>query len=281
MARRKKGHVGGQGWFVTFADLMALLMSFFVMVAAYSTQDQRKLQIVAGSMRDAFGVNPESRFAGIIEVDGIPTASQVKNLRDVPPEQASDHTTPNDLDRREDGLSVTSYDRGFGLAAASLRQALRDMPEILDISRNVIIEETKDGLDISLVDQDGRAMFPEGATYPYERTRLVLAAIAPVVRRMPNRITISGHTSAPRPGVLRPGRARDPGSQRPAQRALRRRHRQGRHRADVPRQPLCRPQPPRDDHPAQRSPARRAGDAAVARRRRRLRRLLRRVAPHR
>jgi chemotaxis protein MotB len=204
MARRKKGHVGGQGWFVTFADLMALLMSFFVMVAAYSTQDQRKLQIVAGSMRDAFGVNPESRFAGIIEVDGIPTASQVKNLRDVPPEQASDHTTPNDLDRREDGLSVTSYDRGFGLAAASLRQALRDMPEILDISRNVIIEETKDGLDISLVDQDGRAMFPEGATYPYERTRLVLAAIAPVVRRMPNRITISGHTSAPRPGVLRP-----------------------------------------------------------------------------
>ncbi len=58
---------GGHGWFVTFADLMALLMSFFVMVAAYSTQDQKKLQLVAGSMRDAFGTTKESRYAGIVE----------------------------------------------------------------------------------------------------------------------------------------------------------------------------------------------------------------------
>ena len=57
MVRKKGGgHGGGHGWYVTFADLMALLMSFFVMVAAYSTQDQKKLQLVAGSMRDAFGV---------------------------------------------------------------------------------------------------------------------------------------------------------------------------------------------------------------------------------
>ena len=54
--KRKGGH-GGHGWFVTFADLMALLMSFFVMLAAYSTQDQKKLQLVAGSMRDAFGTS--------------------------------------------------------------------------------------------------------------------------------------------------------------------------------------------------------------------------------
>ena len=63
MALRRKGggHAGGHGWYVTFADLMALLMSFFVMVAAYSTQDQKKLQLVAGSMRDAFGATRESR----------------------------------------------------------------------------------------------------------------------------------------------------------------------------------------------------------------------------
>ena len=82
MALRKKGHVAhGHGWFVTFADLMALLMSFFVMVAAYSTQDQRKLQLVAGSMRDAFGVRQDSRLAGIIEQEGIPTKTLLKNAR--------------------------------------------------------------------------------------------------------------------------------------------------------------------------------------------------------
>src|SRR5262249_207897 len=37
--------------FVTFADLMGLLASFFVMLVAFSTQDQAKLQVVAGSMR--------------------------------------------------------------------------------------------------------------------------------------------------------------------------------------------------------------------------------------
>jgi chemotaxis protein MotB len=86
MARRKRGGAhGGHGWFVTFADLMALLMSFFVMVAAYSTQDQKKLQLVAGSMRDAFGMSKDSRFAGITELDGLPAADHLKNLRDIPP----------------------------------------------------------------------------------------------------------------------------------------------------------------------------------------------------
>ena len=39
MARRKDGNHGGHGWFVTFADLMGLLVSFFVMLVAFSTQD--------------------------------------------------------------------------------------------------------------------------------------------------------------------------------------------------------------------------------------------------
>jgi chemotaxis protein MotB len=61
MARKKEAHGGGHGWFVTFADLMGLLMSFFVMLVAFSTQDQQKLQIVAGSMREAFGVQQNVR----------------------------------------------------------------------------------------------------------------------------------------------------------------------------------------------------------------------------
>jgi chemotaxis protein MotB len=201
MAIRKKGggHAGGHGWYVTFADLMALLMSFFVMVAAYSTQDQRKLQLVAGSMRDAFGVKPESRFAGIVEQDGIPTKTLLKNARQAPPDVAADYTTPNDL-QRKDGISVNGFDHGFGLAAASLRQALQELPEIAELSKNIIIDETKEGLNVSLVDQDGRSMFPDGSVQPYDRTRRVLEAIAPTLRRMPNRVAVTGHTAAPRPG---------------------------------------------------------------------------------
>ena len=60
MAKKKREEAhGGHGWFVTFADLMALLLAFFVMLVAFSSQDKDKLKIVAGSMREAFGVQTE------------------------------------------------------------------------------------------------------------------------------------------------------------------------------------------------------------------------------
>src|SRR5882762_3353255 len=80
MAKKKaQAHGGGHGWFVTFADLMGLLVAFFVMLVAFSTQDQAKLQVVAGSMRDAFGVQDRVRYSGVIEVLGLPTRSRLKN----------------------------------------------------------------------------------------------------------------------------------------------------------------------------------------------------------
>jgi chemotaxis protein MotB len=198
--RKRGGGHGGHGWFVTFADLMGLLMSFFVMVAAYSTQDQRKMQIVAGSLREAFGTRKESRYAGVVEQDGIPINTHLKNARQASPESASDYATPNKM-QEQAGVSDTAFDRSFALAAASLRQALQDMPEIAELSKNIVIEETKEGLNVSLVDQDGRSMFPDGSTQPYDRTRRVLEALAPTMRKMPNRISVTGHTAAARPGA--------------------------------------------------------------------------------
>ncbi|MCX7340954.1 MAG: flagellar motor protein MotB [Hyphomicrobiales bacterium] len=200
MAKKKRGGHGGHGWFVTFADLMALLMSFFVMVAAYSSQNKEKMQVIAGSFREAFGSNKDNRFAGIIEQNGIPTRPHLLNSKLRPIEEASDFTAPNDFKRRTEGTRVATSDRGFALATTSLRQALNDMPEIAQVSKNIIIEETKDGLNLSLVDQDGRSMFADGSVNPLERTRMVLESVVPTLLRLPNRIAISGHTSGPRPG---------------------------------------------------------------------------------
>jgi chemotaxis protein MotB len=196
MARKKGGHTGGHGWFVTFADLMALLMSFFVMLVAFSNQDEHKLQVVAGSMRDAFGVQNAVRYSGIIEVQGLPTRAKIKNAAHIPPDEASGNPSPeaHDRDRRE-GVRV-SKDRSFALAAASLRQALQEMPDLTELSKNVIMEETKEGLNVELVDQDGRSMFPDGSKEPYERTRRALAKLAIPLKAVPFRITIAGHSAA-------------------------------------------------------------------------------------
>ena len=95
MAKKKREEAhGGHGWFVTFADLMALLLAFFVMLVAFSTQDKDKLKIVAGSMRDAFGVQTDARYSGIIESDGLPTRPKLKNTAHISPEEASNTPTP-------------------------------------------------------------------------------------------------------------------------------------------------------------------------------------------
>jgi chemotaxis protein MotB len=204
MAKKKGGHAaGGHGWFVTFADLMGLLMSFFVMLVAFSNQDQQKLQIVAGSMREAFGVQA-ARFSGVIESDGLPTRPKLKNAAHIPPEDASNTPTPDNRDRNRASGTKALSDQSFSVAAASLRQAMQDMPEITDLSKQLMIEETKEGLNIEIVDQDGRSMFPEGSKEPYDRTRRLLQKLAGPLRAMPNRISITGHSAAtrlpPRPG---------------------------------------------------------------------------------
>jgi chemotaxis protein MotB len=202
--KRAAAHGGGHGWFVTFADLMGLLVSFFVMLVAFSNQDQQKLQIVAGSMRDAFGVQQNVRFSGIIEVPGLPTRPKLKNAAHIPPEEASPTPTPDDRDREKVVGAKLKEDRNFALAAASLRQAFQDMPELTELSKHVMIEQTEEGLNIEIVDQDGRSMFPEGSKEPYERTRRLIEKLARPLKELPYRLAITGHSAAtkipPRPG---------------------------------------------------------------------------------
>jgi chemotaxis protein MotB len=194
--RKKKGeHAGGHGWFVTFADLMALLLSFFVMLVAFSTQDKQKLQMVAGSMRDAFGTTRDSYYAGIIEIMGIPVRPRLKNAVDGSPEDASAETAPSSKEASEQGRNLIARNQGVALAATSLRQAINEMPELAELSKNIIVEERANGINVALTDQTGLSMFPEGSTEPFERVREALVKLAPLLLKLSNRIAITGHTA--------------------------------------------------------------------------------------
>lgn len=205
MARKKPAGGGGAPeWLVTFADLMSLLVCFFVLIISFSIQDKQKMQIVAGSMKDAFGVKETSKRDGIIEIQGTPVRDYMKSVSQAPQELDSDFAEEAHEQKSKQGPEANTHDtveadiersRQFATAAASLRQALQEMPEITEISQNIIFEETEDGLNIMIVDQDGRAMFREGSKYPYETTRRLLTRLAPVLSEMPNRIEITGHTT--------------------------------------------------------------------------------------
>jgi len=62
---------GAPGWMSTFADLMSLLMCFFVLLLSFSEMDVLKFKQIAGSMKFAFGVQNQ------VKVEDIPKGTSV------------------------------------------------------------------------------------------------------------------------------------------------------------------------------------------------------------
>ncbi|HCO54835.1 flagellar motor protein MotB [Pelagibacterium nitratireducens] len=204
-ARKKDNKSEVPEWLVTFADLMSILVCFFVLIISFSIQDERKLQIVAGSMRDAFGFSQTIARAGVIEREGTPQRDFLKLVTQEPDQSDSQFETQDHDEAAQQGPEAQTFEleraeletpRRFSLAAASIEQAWRENPVITDITDNLILEETEEGLNILIADQEGRPMFAEGSRYPFEHTRQALATIAPALQRLPNQIRISGHTAA-------------------------------------------------------------------------------------
>lgn len=198
------GH-GGAAWVVTFADLVSLLMAFFVMLLSFSVQDQAKYADVSGSMKDAFGVVTARDKNGVIERNGNPLREFLRDVGTQKTDGSVEFATQDHSDNQNQGQEANTFSKEktdierqqqFALAAASLKQAWQDLPDITNISDNLILTPTKDGLNITIADQDGRAMFPEGSKYPFEVTRKAIAAMAPALAKLPNQISISGHTAA-------------------------------------------------------------------------------------
>ena len=170
---------------------MGLLVSFFVMLVAFSTQDQAKLQVVAGSMRDAFGVQDRVRYSGIIEVLGLPTR----------PKEASATPSPEENDRQRSYGARFKEDRKFSLASASLRQTLQEMPEITEVSKHTSCsrKRSRDSTSRLSTRTDVRC-FPTA-----QKSLLrIIQKIAPQLEAIPYRLSIVGHTASskvpPKPG---------------------------------------------------------------------------------
>lgn len=208
MAVKKKAHGGGGhggAWVISFADLMSLLMAFFVMLLSFSVQDQEKLNMAAGSVQNAFGIQPYSDMTGMIERLGNPKRDFLKAMTPEETKADTEFATKDRPDKENQGQEANTWTKektdierqqDYSLAAASLKQAWQDLPDITAVSDHIIVEKTEDGLDIEITDQDGRAMFPEGSKYPFEMTRKAIAAMAPSLQKLPNRIRISGHVAA-------------------------------------------------------------------------------------
>ncbi|GEO99083.1 flagellar motor protein MotB [Methylobacterium haplocladii] len=202
-------HHGG-AWKIAYADFVTAMMAFFLLMwlISMTTQEQKvglAEYFAPGNISPANSGAGGMLYGTALDTSGnkpstpvdVETGSAEQKDRSRPASQKR----ARDLDASRSDASVQANDS----AIASLRQALQKMPDIAELSRNIVIEQTKEGVNVSLVDEDGRSMFREGSVDPFERTRRVLEALAPAMRRLPNRLSITGHTAAARPGSTRAG----------------------------------------------------------------------------
>ena len=204
------GHHGG-AWKVAYADFVTAMMAFFLLMWLLNTTSPEQKQGIADYFAPASISSTTSGSGGILGGtslgdDGAKADGKMSVIQQMAPEapdnvntDGQSPTTAN-LDSASeqalrDALAKKEQD-AFASAAQSLRQSLQDMPELAELSKQIMIDQTPEGLRIQLVDQEGRAMFKENSKEPNDRAKILLRAVAKVINQLPNRVTISGHTSA-------------------------------------------------------------------------------------
>jgi chemotaxis protein MotB len=180
-------------WIVTFADLMVLLMCFFVLMLSFSEMDPAKFKLMSGSLREAFGVQtqitatdpPKGTSLDATEFSpGIPAETDLHEVR-----QHAVDAQGNTLDL---GLAQRMRElKAQEEAAAQQAQQLRALfrQEIDD--GKLLIRQEGSNVVIQLLEKDS---FPSGSAYLEAGALATLAKIGALVNGMSGAITVAGHT---------------------------------------------------------------------------------------
>jgi chemotaxis protein MotB len=214
----KKNHAAHHGgaWKIAYADFVTAMMAFFLLLWLISMTTDEQKKGLADYFAPASVSETPSGAGGVmagtaLDTSGAKTSDQVsskdpgvalqsKDVKFTLLEASTGHQMM-DANEKADGKASneglkSKYEQMFHSAAASIRQAWQAMPDVAQLSDNLIVQETKDGLEIQILDQAGRPMFPAGSKYPYEVTRKAIAALGPILEKLPNTIVIDGHTAA-------------------------------------------------------------------------------------
>jgi len=211
------GHHGG-AWKVAYADFVTAMMAFFLLMWLINTTSPEQRRGIAEFFAPASVSRVSSGAGGLLEGTSF-AESGVRHGHSAPvaaasePQYTSNASAENQQQTQteaggqnspsEDALTRARTIREnaeFSRAEIAIRQAMQDMPDIAELSRNVIMEQTPEGLRIQLIDQEGRSMFNPGDAAPNDRARRLLNVVAGVISQLNNRITISGHTDGSAPG---------------------------------------------------------------------------------
>jgi len=196
---------GAPMWMATFADLMSLLMCFFVLILSFSELDVIKYKQIAHSMRDAFGVQQK------LKLDSIPKGTSIIAQQFSPGKP--DPTVLDVIQQETTNQDMNSLRIGNPDAEESDAETVKDL---LTEQMQRLMEETQDDADMLRrllraeieagqvdVENEGRTItvrirekgsFPSGSSVLDPSFAEMLSKTGDALNQIEGRIAVEGHT---------------------------------------------------------------------------------------
>ncbi|WP_207478982.1 flagellar motor protein MotB [Arenibaculum pallidiluteum] len=222
--RKKKGghaaHHGG-AWKVAYADFVTAMMAFFLLLWLLNVTTAEQRRGIADYFSPASVARSTSGSGGVlggltITVPGAmispgspiaidtpmqtrpgedsPKPSKSEEENDFPQSGKAERQSP---DERQVAEALARQEaQQFAEAERKLFETIGGIPELAHLAKNLVIDQTPEGLRIQIVDEANYSMFPLGRSDMFPQTRQLMEQVAKVVGSLPNRLSITGHTDS-------------------------------------------------------------------------------------
>jgi len=187
---------GAPLWLATFADLMSLLMCFFVLLLSFATMDANKFKKMAESLETAFGVQRD------IPATEVPMGTSIIAQHFSPAQ-----TTPSVLEevKQSTNQQSTQLDVSIDDVEKIKQKIMQQKQDEIQQQAEAIKDSLKKEIDQGLVtvETDGlriiirineKGSFPSGSAILKAGFDPVMDKITEAVKRAKGRVVIAGHT---------------------------------------------------------------------------------------
>ena len=210
---KKSAHAAhGGAWKIAYADFVTAMMAFFLLLWLLSSVSQEQLEGISNyfapttvSATTSGGGDILSGATVTSEGSAQSSTSRDSVTVDLPPPRAG--TGGDDSAGQKEASEMTDEEKAEELqrkkeeeqleeAKKELEELIERTPELSEMKESLLIDNTPEGLRIQLLDKEGLPMFPSGAAEMFDRTKRLLALVSKVIVKMPQQISISGHTDS-------------------------------------------------------------------------------------
>lgn len=169
----KKGHAHhGGAWKLAYADFVTAMMAFFLLMWLLGATNEKTRKGIAEYFQDPYK-------ASMMDKGVLPTLDEIK---------------PTEMDPQEEKIQAMRDLKQLEDLKERIQEMINENKELSEFKEQIKLEITQEGLRIQIIDNKNMPMFKLASSETEPEIRVILRALAPDINKLPNRITINGHT---------------------------------------------------------------------------------------